>query len=417
MEPIRNHPVNFTQKNSNKPKSSPASNLFKEKIKLPEQSLKKLKKGSRTTDDMTEKKVSALKRRTSQPNLQINKTNISLKADPLLAKKSALWNCIGRKLDNYGGELYFFEFKKTLENETKKINVLKKIFPALELDSMDMDFIFNPTAEKNSRLEQTYDNDDAYLINIFLLSEYRKDLRALGYDFKLNNNNHILILPDREALLARWAVLSEKKPGLPPLDIASSNGIASDLSFIEAFFAHDAILSSNKEFVHDHTFHVLPILSLLLSISDKHFYHKAKFEMVKIISGEYRRLIIAKDDLNEKLPSLDKNTQEIEKNKLSQMETALGAFVDSASASLNVIISKNGDLLNFNKETFDTLLSTLLKEWASPWQSYFEVRYGSIFNKSPKRVLRSNELLDLRKTILKIEADFDKKRHLDKEPT
>lgn len=410
MEPIRNHPVSFIRKTSIKPKTAPTKNLFKEKIQLPEyekslKNVKRIKKGSRTTEDITEKKVSSLKRRTSEPHLQINKADTPSKAHTLLAKKSALWNCIDCQLDKYGGKLYFFEFKKALENEVKKDQVLKKIFPALELDSIDMNFIFHPTNQQRTNLENT-NNDTAYIQNLSLLSEHRKELRQLGYDFKLN----ILVLPDRETLLARWAVLREKKPGLPPLDIVSSNGIASDLNFIESFFAHDAILSSDKEFVHDHTLHVLPILSLLLSISDKQSYYKAKFEIVKIISTEYRRLMIAKDELNKILPNLDKKTQEIEKNKLAQMETALGAFVDSSSASLNVIISKNGDLTNFNEGTFDILLSSLLKEWASPWQRYFEDRYGPIFNKSPNRVLRNSELGELRKLILKIEADFDKQR-------
>lgn len=45
----------------------------------------------------------------------------------------------------------------------------------------------------------------------------------------------------------------------------STKGIADDMEFIEAYFAHDSLLSSGKEFFHDHVAHIIPTIHLMLN--------------------------------------------------------------------------------------------------------------------------------------------------------
>ena len=66
-------------------------------------------------------------------------------------------------------------------------------------------------------------------------------------------------------MIARWGKLREASPELPPLNIASSKGIADDITFIEKYFTHEAILSDGGEFVHDHFAHVMSVLILMYS--------------------------------------------------------------------------------------------------------------------------------------------------------
>jgi hypothetical protein len=72
-----------------------------------------------------------------------------------------------------------------------------------------------------------------------------------------------LVLPDLDYLKAQWKSLREDYPELqlPPLTIAPSKGIASNLDFIQTLIANDALVSDAAEFVHDMQIHVLAVIS------------------------------------------------------------------------------------------------------------------------------------------------------------
>lgn len=92
------------------------------------------------------------------------------------------------------------------------------------------------------------------------------DLNACGYYFEYDTDraNVILILPDQEALLSNWKSLQEKYQDLPDLKIQISEGSASDEDFLKCFLTGNFVLSKNREFIHDHTTHILRYIILLL---------------------------------------------------------------------------------------------------------------------------------------------------------
>lgn len=173
-------------------------------------------------------------------------------------------------------------------------------------------------------------SDPGSFVNQFLETENRHaDLNILGYGSYLNEKgNRILVLPDKEALMSNWEILKQEKyPHLPPLEVLSSEGIADDMSFVEAYFTSDVLLSEGKEFVHDHTSHLMPTLSMMMSATAKNLstaeaYKKIKKGIIKEIMKGYKQIMLVEHKIggSEKL--------NITKEQLEKIKVSLGALID-----------------------------------------------------------------------------------------
>ncbi|MBS0654338.1 MAG: hypothetical protein JSR46_01045 [Verrucomicrobia bacterium] len=292
---------------------------------------------AREAEDMIVKQRPPLRRQLSASHLDITYY------EKPAAKNGAIWHCVSWKHDTYGGKIYTFkknpEYVINLNHNYRSPGEISpevrkecEIYPAVELPEMMFLFL---EADRQERLKSYYPD------NLFITC--RSKLKELGYNYQhhdLEDNykrfdGDEFSLPDRTALLARWARLMEKHPTLPPLDIVSSEGIATDLEFVEAYMSHDGLLSSGKEFVHDQLTHLIPTLVLILSLTinnDTSCYVNKKFNSVKCVMQFYRKIMIAKDQLSKGIPWMDPEIQAQAKKNFPQIETVLGHLVDYMSA-------------------------------------------------------------------------------------
>lgn len=114
----------------------------------------------------------------------------------------------------------------------------------------------------------------------------REILNEVGYRVIMDEDHHLhLELPDLEALHNGWKHVQRTHPDLqlPDLDVVESKGIADDLSYAQAYSDHDALLSSGKEFVHDHTTHLMTRISRMLE--GKENYEAEKERMLSLINN------------------------------------------------------------------------------------------------------------------------------------
>ena len=207
----------------------------------------------------------------SEPQLlQQDQTEIS-------KRSSALWECVARNADLFDGYLYTFRLRAEYDNVTpddSKVReacrqaALKKraeILPAGEYLGSEIRF-----------LQPDY--------------PYAADLAKLGYAMKTEQTGVYLVLPDKEAFLARWKFLQKATPSLPEISIVSCPDVADDKTFIEAFYTHDVLLSRGKEFVHDHFAHLIRTIKLIFSSGDdgNPTYKEEKERLVRLVDGAYR---------------------------------------------------------------------------------------------------------------------------------
>jgi hypothetical protein len=220
---------------------------------------------------------------------------------------SELWRCVGRREDPTGvGFLYDFKLKpEYLGDESLIKDKMNEIYPAIEF--------------------HTYESFRA------LVSHDHHYLPALGYQVQSFYNDIVITLPDRNALIALYNRYRESHRGLPELSIISSPGIATDKDFVQAMIKHDAIIADGKEFIHDHTAHILillqrilryyPTYTLFKAESTEHYQlHLDKIEQLK------SELIKEKSDFFTETEARDLSVY------LPVFETLLGALVDTLSS-------------------------------------------------------------------------------------
>lgn len=145
----------------------------------------------------------------------------------------------------------------------------------LELSGGNLGFLLyrNPTPSV-SRLSSV---DPAYL----------GLLNRLGYKIEYSSEGVKLELPSKNELVKRWVVLRGEYPQLPPLNIFTGAGIASDREFVTAYMESDVNLSEGHEFVHDHLVHVIPTMMMMLdaTYSPGKKYHGLKKDVNEAIGG------------------------------------------------------------------------------------------------------------------------------------
>ncbi len=280
-------------------------------------------------DRIRHKVTPSLKRTRSLPDLKPLQAKDKAKAE----RHGELWECIDRVEGQHGGFIYKYRIREEfvigksdqeiLNAVTENLQVVTEkilqIFPAVEA------IPFHPGGQLNL-VPILFDRDTGELFPL---------LKELGYSYE----NGILSLPDLEALKKGWKELQSRYPNLPDFDIVSSEGIADDITFATSSLSFDALLSRGKEFVHDHLFHVIPVIKLLSAtlVSDPGNlkYQDIKINLVKGTLAALRRFAWAEELLNRTWPSgadeVTSRNVRITRLDLEQLAKGLGAVVDDTS--------------------------------------------------------------------------------------
>ncbi len=333
---------------------------------------------------------------------------VKTEAEEIQNRSGHLWICTGRKPDQFGGYIYNFKLRNEYDDVTKSddLQAHKKaidekndqIFPAVERSGIDL-LALDPKADTEKALDQQTEKSIDQIVKstfqsvpeafrslfseeqiraslIQQKSELRKglveqmkqqsQLVKLGYEMECRQDGVYLNLPDREALLGRWEQLSKERPELPKLDLVSSEGIASDLDYIEAYLKHDALLSTGKEFVHDSLVHLMPTLDEIMSsgINGTPSYKAKKEEITKKITEIYQKIISAEKQIGK-----GAFTEE-QRLTFKKVETSLSALVDTIAA----LHTQAGKIIVYGFGNFNQAI------WQSPmWRPYLENRYGFSF--------------------------------------
>lgn len=182
-------------------------------------------------------------------------------------------------------------------------------------------------------------------------------LNELGVLSYKKSDGFYLELPDKEALETAWEKFKEEHPNLnlPTLDILSCKGIADDRAFIEAYLTHDILLSSQEEFVHDWSTHVLSRLQLIFELAKNGKSYKAeKARLTKLIVNDYQKILLALD----KYP----------KSELEKVTVGISAAVDSMFGANTYDYSSSMDKFCISQQ--------IISIWEDKgWQNYLKKRF------------------------------------------
>ncbi len=270
-------------------------------------------------------------------------------------KHSGMWACVERIANPSGGYLYRFkaneaydplvveEKEKMLERSRAFLTQQDELYPAIEPSSSSM-LIFDPARDEESCLQPFIEETcrrrgegvnkelmAKYVKSSLSHVSYRNIFIRLGYEASQTKDGTYITMPDREALLARWQELRESQVDLPQLDIISSQGIADDSSFIEAYLRHDVLLSTGKEFIHDSNTHVIAVLTLMLTSGKNEYltYAGWRSRIVDLIRPEYQRIKTVKELISNPDSGIPKATLVALQRDVPKVEALLSAFVDA----------------------------------------------------------------------------------------
>lgn len=350
--------------------------------------------------------------------------------DELAKKSGTFWEAVSRTPEKNGGYLYTFKLRDDLNNVTKESDLIQetmieysnhKIFPAIEYTGLFAVSEIPDHLERGAELlnkitEPLIENLDPSLSpekreqaikqikrdlipKVKPIIKIRNALSHLGYKCTTEKDGSVqLTLPDREAFLVRWEKLREENPDLPSIDLAAADGIASDMDFIEAYFTHDVLLSSNKEFLHDHMYHVIPLVYRIIESNSNRIpsYKKERFKVVKLIAEEYSKIQIIKNELKERRLGIPENDLLILEKHIDKFESALGALTD-VFAAINKYENSNDMRSTHIEKHFYQI-------WNDPqWEIYFK-------NKFADETFDANLIISIRRQVNEIIEIFHKLR-------
>ena len=376
-----------------------------------------------------------LKRSLSTPRIRAGQAS-GVKADQIeVSKRSGeMWECVKRTPDVEDGYLYTFRLKDEYDDVSSKKPVrlyaaeekVKEIFPAIEPYSSSVQQ-YDPALTKEKFLqlkfanavqeyEMTYPDQfefqkDEIIMQIRLITlpifkrqwNEIQTFKILGLGVEFCEDGVYFTLPDKNALLARWEKLREMRPELPKLHVHSSEGIADDMDFVEAYFTHDVLMSDGKEFIHDYFAHILPTIGLMVSseVGGNPKYSKQRVKMIKQIGKIYRRIKIAERMIVEKDIIISKKL----KNNLDKIKGLLGAYVD-VFTNIKEATQVNKLLDGFS---ITDHLKLMVKD--NIWKPYWNRRFGAenTLNEFVLEGLLSKlEILERRFDLLKTNAQKHK---------
>ncbi len=304
-----------------------------------------------------------------------------------------LWKCIDKRRSPNGGYLYHFIPREEYDNFTPRLELESynrragqktlQIFPAIELTSDQLwplcneetvleipldDAVPNSVALMREKLGNLEDDELERELKKAIRDEWesqrkqRQILTEIGYRVDIDGRRCLhLYLPDLEALHNGWKNVQRIHPemNLPDLNVVSSAGIADDRSFINAYRTHDALLSTGKEFVHDHLAHIITRIDRMMQ--GKEGYNKEKASIVSIAIDMLLNTI-------DKAMTIEDPTGIIHKEE-AKIYCIIGIYTDFFF-SYSIDITKTGALA--------AIEPTLTNPSRAPkaWDPYLKKRFG-----------------------------------------
>lgn len=170
----------------------------------------------------------------------------------------------------------------------------------------------------------------------------------LGFSAKKFGDTVIFTIPSIAKLQEIWKTLRHDNPDFPELTIYSSDGIASDLEFVEAYMLYDVTVSTGIERVHDFI-HLYDVIRLIKQ--NPQFYKTQKEAIVQEVKNVYEKIIFAKNNFT-------RLSEELKISELSirKLEISLGAAVDFISSYryFETTINNENDFLKFMTDLWQT---------------------------------------------------------------
>lgn len=161
--------------------------------------------------------------------------------------------------------------------------------------------------------------DDYYKNN----KRLRDFFNQLGFSSKKEQGTVFFTMPCAQELQERWKTIQLNHPHLPELSIYSSQGIAGDLEFVEAYLSHHVLISTGGEMVHD-SGHLFDMLGLIYI--DYESYSAKKSSIVREAKKIYEKIIFAKQHLTQM-----GEASKISKFSIQKLEVSLGMAMDLLS--------------------------------------------------------------------------------------
>ncbi len=199
---------------------------------------------------------------------------VRTEAEEMKMREGHLWNHCSKRIPSpEGGFIYRFELGDEFNPRNYWGDKPMNEIAAIEMDERyggDPDKENNlplaATAKKNEEISPAIESG---VLELWMNGFFHTDrAEALGFRLYEEGGKFHLELPDAEALSTRWEAYRNSHPelNLPPLKIKSSEGIAGDLEFAQAFIDYDVLLSNGKEFIHDHLAHIIPTLMTIFLV-------------------------------------------------------------------------------------------------------------------------------------------------------
>ncbi|MEC7838585.1 MAG: hypothetical protein VX777_00945 [Chlamydiota bacterium] len=228
-------------------------------------------------------------------------------------------------------------------------------------------------SEKYKKNEQS-DRDVLY----FFESMRTWLFRNLGYRFNKNcdtNKIESVRFPDFQSLSERWKLCKNHMPHLPDLVFTDAEGISSDELYVKKVTVEgDILLSNGKEFFHDQSAHIIPLINSIgfSGIKCDKTYKKGK----EILTSFYSNVFV-KVERATSVQLLSGDILELNSEQKNYMRALASALVDGAT-SQTFIQRKN----NFSSiERSFLVLKILIND--QNWKRYFKKRFDSNLVDSP----------------------------------
>ncbi len=225
--------------------------------------------------------------------------------------------------------------EKAIEQKQQEISPAVEVLPKNAKHFFDTEFadriILDPTFNPDKKEISLRDAYKRYGLELFRFAPelFHGALMSLvyeelGFRVQQGSDGKILFLPDVKTFMTRWANLQQKNPGLEDFTVLVMSGIAPDEIFLRAYFIYTALLSVDKEFVHDMTSHIARlILFLVMSLVEGKIFEEYKHKVDRDLFALYKLIYSAEHHQS----LLDQNFL-LTATELSMLKMSLGALAD-----------------------------------------------------------------------------------------
>lgn len=234
-------------------------------------------------------------------------------------KTGHLWQCIGERPDVLQGSGLIYQFKR-LECDD---DALEALWPALEPVTLGhYSDIINSLSDDFESLDV---NEQCLQLYAFLGYGCIRDIAGSAAE--------ILELPDHKTLVFRWCMLQRTYADLKALDIIESEGVAGDMDFVDAYINHDALLSSGREFVHDHFYHIRVLIRNMWLLRTEKDYMRIKQPHLSQVKNAYMLVRSCEESIKgqKAMPAVGGTV--ISAQDVALLTKSLGLVVDALSAA------------------------------------------------------------------------------------